>query len=134
MKLALVKNGVFTGEMGKFDTVPDPNPAKGLEWLPDETDPDPSFDPETHKLSRVVDTVIPGVEVRHSREAVVLTSQEISDRAAAELVRFDIEDINAIWDILSVLENNHGFVNATLSKTTRDRIARRDALKGKVIP
>jgi len=75
MKYALTVGGVFSGRVEEFDSQPDPNPSKGLAWIPYVEQTDPVIDPATHKLGPVEFDVVGG-EVRRSRPAVALTAQE----------------------------------------------------------
>ena len=104
MRYARIENGLIA-EFREFGVVPDPNPAKGLDWRPAPEAARPGFDSSTQTLEGPNRTVLPD-KVIESYVIRPLTPQELSDRqqsadiaalqgAAAEIAGILISHIDA---------------------------------------
>lgn len=69
------RGGALTGKVREFTEIPDPNPTKGIVWLPYEEAPDPAFDPATQRLS-APETVEVGGKVVKRKRVEALTAEE----------------------------------------------------------
>lgn len=98
MLYELLKDGVLTGRREHHDKAPDPNPVKGFEWLPVQSENQPTYNDKTHKVETTPE-IVSGTVI--DRKTVVALKPEEIANAKRRNQQAAISDLpNAISDFV----------------------------------